>query len=77
MWWRLTSASSRSLVCNGELIHTVDAQKEVANKINARLVEANILPVGEDKVAWKMHILVRDGLAKGKNEKGNCGEHTR
>lgn len=58
--------------------YPVDAQKEVANRINAKLAEANITSVGEDVVAWKMSILVRDGLAKGRNVKDKTSKyHTR
>jgi hypothetical protein len=55
--------------------YPVNAQKEVANRINTELAEASINPVGEDVVAWKMHILVRDGLAKGRNEKERTSKY--
>jgi poly-D-alanine transfer protein DltD len=42
-------------------------QQEITDKINGKLITNGITSVGEDVIAWKMHILVRDGLAKKKN----------
>lgn len=33
--------------------------KEITDTINAKLVQENIRPVGEDVVAWKMHEVIR------------------
>jgi hypothetical protein len=54
--------------------YAVSKQKEIAKKINTRLIEEGIVPVQEDVVAWKMHILIRDGLAKRRTEKGKAGK---
>jgi hypothetical protein len=44
-------------------------QRDITSKINSKLVANGIKSVGEDVIAWKMHTLVRDGLAKAKNNK--------
>ncbi|KAH7067431.1 hypothetical protein BKA63DRAFT_607295 [Paraphoma chrysanthemicola] len=49
--------------------YSASEQQNITNKINEKLDENGIKPVGEDIIAWKMHILVRDGLAKKKNGK--------
>jgi hypothetical protein len=52
--------------------YTAPKQKEVTDKINAKLAEEEISPLREDIVAWKMHTLIRDGL---KNEKRKTSKH--
>jgi hypothetical protein len=49
-------------------------QQDVANRINAKLVDDAIKSVTEDVIAWKMHTLIRDGLVKRKKEKGKSGK---
>lgn len=48
--------------------YTPSQKTSVIDSINSKLAEDSIRQVREDIVAWKMHTLIRDGIAKGKGK---------